>query len=571
MAKTIVLRLGMVLVGMLLGYLLFSVLDGGEELYETKNNKTVQYWTCSMHPQVQQEENNACPLCGMDLVLGAETSGYPSELFSMSKEASAMAGVETYTVGSEKKSVSTLSLSGEIRTNGNTDAVQTSVYAGRLDFLSKNIPGEVVRKGERIGTVYSPELYSPQDKLVTAKSYRETHYELYRAARNTDGLWKLTDAEVEELFKNDDPKFSFPLVSDFNGIVLEVYAEKGNFYQEGAPLYKVSNLKTVWAMLDVYEHQLPLIKVGDSVGLSGPGISKKGIRGKIDIITPRVKHNERILSARVVINNTEGLLKPGMFVNAQVQTTQDKMIKIPKTAIIWTGKRSLVYRKPIEGEDVFELVEIELGTSYDDAYQVLEGLSKGDEIVSHGTFYIDAAAQLQGKPSMMNHTFQGADDKDILPRSNKDMESYGGNMALSGPEDVNKPLGELVQHYFLLKDAMVADNYKTAMTYVEEFNLKFTAVKKQSISNGESLDKELTKMSNSTDLKSLRSSFKGFSKALITMLKAQNEFHSTLYVQFCPMADNNSGALWLSAEKEIRNPYFGKQMLQCGSIRKILK
>lgn len=556
---------------MLLGYFLFSILHTPELLEETKNNETTQYWTCSMHPQVQREENDACPLCGMDLVRDSGNSGYPSEFLSMSEEAVSLAGVETFVVGSEKKSVSALRLSGEISTNKNTDAVQTTVYAGRLDFLSKNAAGEPVRKGERIGTVYSPELYTPQDKLVTAKSYRETHYELYRTTRNTGGLWKLTDAEIEELFKSDDPKFSFPLVSDFNGVVLEVYAEKGNFYKEGAPLYKVSNLKTVWAMLDIYEHQLPLIKIGDKVSLSGPGINQKGIQGKIDIIEPRVNHNNRILSARVVVNNPEGLLKPGMFVNAEVQTRQDEMIKIPKTAIIWTGKRSLVYRRPIQNEEFFELVEIELGTSYDDAYQVLEGLSKGDEIVSQGAFYIDAAAQLQGKPSMMNYTFNSSDGQDKLLLSDKDMQANDGRIDMTGLTHENSTLEQMIQSYFLLKDAMVLDDFKTAITHVKEFDLKFTDVKKQPISNLDKLDKALAKMKKSADLKALRVSFKGFNHELITLLKAQKEFNSTMYVQFCPMADNNSGALWLSAEKEIRNPYFGKQMLQCGSIREILK
>lgn len=571
MAKKTGIRLGIGLAGMLLGYFLFSMLHRPEPLVETKNNETTQYWTCSMHPQVQREENDACPLCGMDLVQDSGNSGYPSEFLSMSDEAVSLAGVETFVVGSEKKSVSALRLSGEISTNKDTDAVQTTIHAGRLDFLSKNAAGEPVRKGERIGTVYSPELYSPQDKLVTAKSYRETHYELYRTTRNTSGLWKLTDAEIEELFKSDDPKFSFPLVSDFNGVVLEVYAEKGNFYKEGAPLYKVSNLKTVWAMLDIYEHQLPLIKIGDKVSLSGPGIDQKGIQGKIDIIEPKIKHNERILSARVVINNTEGLLKPGMFVNAEVQTRQDEMIKIPKTAIIWTGKRSLVYRRPIQNEEFFELVEIELGTSYDDKYQVLEGLSKGDEIVSQGAFYIDAAAQLQGKPSMMNHTFNSTNGQDKQPISNKDMLSYEGRLEITNIADKNNTLEETMHLYFLLKDALVLDDFKTAMNHIKEFDLKFTNVKKHYISNLDNLDKALTKMKVSADLKSLRVSFKAFNNEIIPLLKAQKEFNSTMYVQFCPMADNNTGALWLSTEKEIRNPYFGSQMLQCGTVKTILK
>lgn len=559
------------LLGFTAGYLLFSNTLTQEVTTTTMAHNDNIPWTCSMHPQVKAHEQGSCPMCGMDLVQTQTNSDHPMHLVPIGKEALLLGGVETMTIGSEKNTELSILVSGEIKTNKNTDAVQTTIFAGRIDDFFKNTVGEKVKKGEKIGMIYSPELYSSQDKLITAKSYKESHIELYNTARNTSGLWKITDEQINELFKNDTPVFNFPLVADFNGSIIEVYVEKGKFYPEGSPLYKVSDLRIVWAILDVNEQQIPLIHVGKEITIKGQTTEEKTITAKIDLIEPTINTNSRTVKVRAIVDNSKGVLRPGTLVNAEIKVNNPDEISVPKSAIIWTGKNSLVYVKPIANEDVFELREVILGASYSNYYQVLNGLSIGDEIVTEGAFLIDAAAQLSGKPGMMNYGYESnsigkkpvSSTNTNIPHQERREQTH---IWLTEEENIRK----MINHYFLFKDALVLGDFKEAQK--EALSLKEHITKlKTTLPALENLEVELVAMQKSKDLESMRGNFIAFNKDLVALLKTYYPASTPLYVQFCPMADDNKGAVWLSNEAEIRNPYFGNKMLSCGLVQTVIK
>ena len=162
---------------------------------------------------------------------------------------------------------------------------------------------------------------------------------------------------------------------------------------------------TVWANFDVYENQIDLFKKGQEVKVSTNAFPNKEFKGKVDFIDPILNTNTRTVTLRVVLNNSNNAFKPGMFVTGKVEASNldnDKDIMIPSSAVLWTGERSVVYLKTNPDESVFEMREVKLGNQIGNEYEVLEGLFAGNEIVTNGTFTVDAAAQLQGKKSMMN-------------------------------------------------------------------------------------------------------------------------------------------------------------------------
>ena len=176
---------------------------------------------------------------------------------------------------------------------------------------------------------------------------------------------------------------------------------------EGQELYTISNLNTVWAEFDAYEKQLSSIQVGDEINITLNADPTMTYKANVSFIDPILNSKTRTVIVRTEMNNNEGKLKPGMFIKGLLSANEtantDLVLTIPKSAILWTGKRSVVYVKINAEEPVFEMREVELGSETDDSVEILSGLKNGEEIVVNGTFTVDAAAQLAGKKSMMNN------------------------------------------------------------------------------------------------------------------------------------------------------------------------
>ncbi|MEO0507463.1 MAG: efflux RND transporter periplasmic adaptor subunit [Bacteroidota bacterium] len=547
------------LISLGVGYFWFGGDDSNSE--KEPEIETVEgRWTCSMHPEIDGEENGTCPICGMDLVFmpHSHDEGSPNH-FEMTAQAIALANVQTLTVGESSGKEISIPLSGKITTNKNTDAVQTILYDGRIDEFYANTVGKKVRKGQAIGKVYSPELYLAQDKLLTSVSYRDSHQKLYDAARNTLGLWKVTDAQIEEMLKSGKPMDNFPLYADVSGTIVEVLGAKGQFYKQGDALYRIADLSTVWAELEAHENHLANLAVGQSVELQTSALPGTRITGKVALIEPILQTHQRVAKVRVVIPNSYRL-KPGMFVEATVKgNSQNNAILLPKSAVLWTGKRSLVYKKVHTDQTVFEALEVELGQSYGNEYEILDGLNLGDEIVTNGTFTLDAAAQLQGKLSMTS-----------LPKVKPEAARTDKDLSSPVPIQIesDSDISTVLNHYFGLKNALVASDFKIAQGKVKALG---ESIKAEKHINHTKLPSLIQTLVEAKDLEAQRKAFKPFSKDFLAFVKQHNGLEETLYVQYCPMADNNRGGFWLSLQEEIRNPYFGDKMLICGKVTEVLK
>ncbi|WP_286813920.1 MULTISPECIES: efflux RND transporter periplasmic adaptor subunit [unclassified Maribacter] len=547
--------------GLLMGFLLFDESD-----HVDGNSEKVSY-TCSMHPDVIVNEEGKCPVCGMDLVkkVGEENSVNDYRI-RMSNRALALADIQTSIVSFGEVS-DQLTLSGEISLNRESSATQVTLFDGRIDELKINIIGQYVNKGQEIGTIYSPELYLAQDKLLTSASYKESHEKLFSAARNTLGLWKLTDKQIGKLLETGKPIKNFPLRADVSGTVVEIIATEGNYFKQGDPLFKVAELSTVWAEFQAYENQLSKLKEGQEIEISANALGVDPVVAKISFIEPIMDRNKRIVSVIAAIPNKEKIWKPGMFISGKVniEIADKRLLILPKSAVLWTGEQSVVYKKIDGDKPEFEMLNISLGESVGGNYVVLNGLQEGDEIVTNGTFVIDAAAQLQGKRSMMYSS-------GTLSSSNGSSK----DIPIELSQEQNLILKEALNIYFDLKNHFVKSNTDSCKVLSKELGNILVSLKKtdleggfkkntsnaisslELIAEGESLDK------NRLEFKKLSMSFVYFSSYI-------KDYQNTIYIQHCPMADNNKGADWLSLNKAIKNPYFGDKMLHCGSVIKVVE
>lgn len=570
--------IAMLVIGLLIGWFVKPSGTGSSD-HKMETTQAKGIWTCSMDPQIRQPEAGKCPICGMDLVLldeGSDHNGEGLPEVRMSPTAMQLANVQTMIVG-HGKPTREVRMTGKVQPDERLLFAQVTHLDGRVEQLNINFTGETVRKGQQIASIYSPELVTAQQELFSALKIKDLQPTLYHAAKQKLKNWKLTDAQIEEIINSGSPRESFPILADVSGIVLEKRVNLGDYVMRGMPLYDIVDLSKVWVLFDLYESDIPWAKVGSTVDFSIHSLPGEHFKGKIAFIDPVINSVTRVATARVEVPNSKGKLKPEMFatgiINTHLSIREDQII-VPQSAVMWTGERSVVYTKlHAENGIHFALREITLGPLTSDGYVVKEGLKVGEEIAINGTFSIDAAAQLAGKPSMMN---LGGSSQNIG-------HHHDGSSNLTGSPEISLQTRQAVEHlfsfYFPLKDMLVVDDLgntrKLAIQLknafektngslftgkIHEFWMKNYAVAKEALGH----------MATTKDIEAARKHFKVLSDQMVVLAKTFGPFKETVYIQHCPMANENTGADWVSNEKPIRNPYFGDKMLTCGSVKEVI-
>lgn len=359
-----------------------------------------------MHPQIKEDEPGQCPICGMDLIPLSETDSGGEQIdpddVQMTESAKKLADIQTTEVR-KKTPKKTLYLQGKVNPDERNIASITARFGGRIEKLFISFTGQKVKKGEKLATVYSPELVTAQRELLEAAKQGKKDSPLFKSAKSKLKLWDLDEEQISNILEKGEPILYFEVKSPMTGTVMQRNISRGDYVKEGQPLFKVMDLTKLWVMFDAYESDLPWINVGDKIDYSVKALPGKEFSGKVNFIDPFIKDKSRVAKVRVEVDNPENKLKPGMFVqgrlHSKVAGKEEKLI-IPKTSVLWTGKRSVVYVKvPSKDKPVFEYRRIELGPESGDSYVVIDGLSAGEQIVTNGVFKIDAAAQLSSKPA----------------------------------------------------------------------------------------------------------------------------------------------------------------------------
>lgn len=279
--------------------------------------------------------------------------------------------------------------------------------AGRLDKLFVNFTGIEVKKGEPLALIYSPDLVAAQreyhlavENLEKVKGSDiaevvESARSLVEASETRLRLWGITDEQTAEIKTHKNPSIHMTISSPIGGTVIEKMVLDGKYVTEGENLYKIADLSTVWMLAEVYEYELPWVRPGQRVeitSLSSPGDAS---HGTVSFIDPVVNPNSRTVRIRADIPNPKRKLKPQMFVNAKlVASLGEKVLAVPKSAVLDTGLRQLVYVD--QGNGVYEGREVTLGSEAAGYYPVTKGLGPGERIVVAGNFLIDSQRELTG-------------------------------------------------------------------------------------------------------------------------------------------------------------------------------
>jgi RND family efflux transporter MFP subunit len=287
---------------------------------------------------------------------------------------------------------------------------------GWAEKLYVNTPGQFVEQGGPLLDIYSPELYSAQyeyllsyrhcvrlkhilpsgeaatNSAISAEALTEAET-LLESSRKRLKLWEITDDEIAALGKSGKPTDTLQLRSPVTGYVIEKNIDPAQMVMLGKTLYRVADLSTVWINADIYEFELPLVKVGQTAAVTAIAHPGRVFDAKVDFIYAYSENKTRTTTARLVIDNRDGLFKPGTYVNAEIKVDQGKRLMAPATAVFDTGTRQYVFVEATEGH--FIPKRVQLGAKVGDQFIVNEGLAEGEKVVVDGNFLLDSESQLR--------------------------------------------------------------------------------------------------------------------------------------------------------------------------------
>lgn len=391
---------------------------GHDHANEDNTSQGKQLYTCSMHPFIIKDKPGTCPICGMELIKkldgggagGAQTAEQKQQAdmlghVSLSPTQRVMANVATVeakqgTLGKEINAV------GIVQYDQSRQAKVTAWIAGRIDKLNVNTVGAFVSKDRPVAEVYSPDLLATQQEYLLAVKSREQlkNSPIPSISQNGDGLvasarqrlmlFGVKESQIAELEKAGKPTIRLPIYTPLSGIVIEKMVQQGQYVNAGEVLFNIADLSRVWVEIEVFENEVPYVRVGQQVEIRSSGDHTVSSRGMISFVYPFHDPKTHTVKARVEMPNPGMKLKPDMFVNAIIRVPLVKGIILPVTAVIDTGKRQVVWVETSTG--MFEPRDVQVGERVEEKVQILSGIKPGDKVAVSGGYLIDSESQLKG-------------------------------------------------------------------------------------------------------------------------------------------------------------------------------
>ena len=352
-----------------------------------------EFYVCSMDPQVMEKQMGNCPICKMPLTK-AIIDNHDMNVIKLNSEQMKLANIKIDSVHYSKISREHI-LTGFFSVNQNKTGQISSRISGRIEKLYHKIIGEEIKEGEPTYDLYSRELLLAQEeylitleKAQTLNRLLDKSNDMVQSAKNKLLLWGMIEEQITELEKTNKAQITLPMYSQASGIITEIPLKEGDYLKEGAKIYKLADLSSLWVEAQLYTNELDYLQEGKNVEIIPQTFSQERIKGVITFANPELQAESKINLVRIEVDNSKMLYKPGMQAYVILKSEEKKAIVMPVDAVIQTAKNSLVWIQ--NGKGGFEARIVETGIQNKDKIEILSGLKEGDKVVVSGAYLINS-------------------------------------------------------------------------------------------------------------------------------------------------------------------------------------
>lgn len=583
-----------------------------------------QLYTCGMHPQIIKKEPGNCPICGMKLtpirantVPGPTATGErkikyykssmnPGEVSEKpGKDSMGMDLIPVYEGGDSSAPViqidavtvqrmnlkTGLVMRGpvlrEFRTVGSVAYNESSLrditlkYEGWIEKLFVNTTWSAVKAGDPLFEIYSPDLYNAElNYLAALRNEGEAGGPLTRASLARLQLFDLPAEYLAELARAGVAVRTYVYRAPADGMVIEKMVVAGQMMKPGERLYRLADLSSVWVLAQIYEQDLSFVRAGQDATVRVTYGPERMIDGRIDLLLPQVEEQTRTATARIVLPNPDASLRPGMFVDVRfVAKLADDAVLVPDLAVLRSGEHNTVFI--VRDNGTFEPRVVKLGVrSQGNFYEVISGLTAGERVVISGQFMLDSESQLRDAIQKMLSVSSGAtpdgsaapqpapkgEEDGLKPRPAESAAVGGEGMSML-PADARAALKILALATIDVGEALAADNFALYQGRLPAMRQALTGFldSYEHATHGP-LGKFKDALPDRNDLKAARRDFAYFSTAVADLVRENHLQHTAgLRLFQCPMAPGIGIGRWLQRSGELKNPFYGSAMLECGA------
>lgn len=538
---------------------------GKSQSADTKSERKVLYYQSAMHPWIKSDKPGRCTVCGMELTpiyegeSGIDAGG---DMISLSETSIRVLNVQTTEVKTQAL-IKTLTVAGTIDDDDAKHRVLSAYIPGRIEKLHVNYVGAEVKAGEPLAEFYSPML------LQTEREYRaiasSTNAELRAAVVSRLRQVGLTTEQIEALPAKPADAITSQILAPISGTVTEKSIYAGQYVQEGEKLFEIADFTTMWFQFRAYEQDLPWIRVGQKVDVSTPSLPGKIVTGMVKFIDPNLDEATRSTKVRVELENPmvngRRLFSHRLYADGVVHLDSAEVLAAPRSAIIQTGPQAIAFVD--QGGGGYARRVLQLGRRGDGLVEVISGLSAGDKVVVQGNLLIDGQAE-------MNRAFA---THAPAPETTKQTTAFPALTAAQ--RGAAKDFLSLVD---ALTASLAADNLKEFEVQASKLHPATATLLAafDAASAWQALVKPVEQtghLHGAVNLTEARKQFYPLSEATVALAHAlrrtDGEF-ANVKVFRCPMTKNAfpgapNRADWIQLKTEVRNPYYGAEMLDCGS------
>ncbi|MGL4401882.1 MAG: efflux RND transporter periplasmic adaptor subunit [Luteolibacter sp.] len=522
----------------------------------SEGSRKPAFYQSAMHPWIKSDKPGRCTICGMELTpvyegeKGFDESG-GDNVVALTQNQIQVLHVQT-AEAKTRPLVRTLNVSGTIDDNAMRHRVLSAYVDGRIDKLHVNYIGAEVTEGQPLADFYSPSL------LQAEREYRQLGGELKKNTALRLRQMGLTPSQIEALDQKPADSLASQILSPISGTVVAQSIYEGQYATTGQQLFELADFSTMWFMFRAYEQDMPWIKTGLSVTVTTPSIPHKEFVGKITFIDPNFDEATRSTKVRVELDNplVDGRreLLHRLYADGKIELEAPAVLTVPRSAVIETGADAVVYIDRDGG--AYEHTVIKIGRRGDALVEVLSGLNVGDAVVTNGNLLIDGQAE-------MDRAFMSPPE----------------TVPVSAPtarlnDEQKKSIADFINLADAMASALAADDLAKFNTVSEPaMNLTGAMVEllRPDVANLDDLDKA-RHFHGLDDIKSARIAFHKFSVPATAVLEPLQRAGQTLEFQIyeCPMVDQGipgvpKKARWIqTGKRQIANPFFGSEMLECG-------